>query len=193
LRLLDHPRLYELVQRAAGVQRTKELLHPYFDEIGQATVLDVGAGTGIYADLVPDEASYVAVDMNAEKLRRVTERWPERETVVADATSLPFEDRSFEHGVCIALAHHLDDRGLTRLVDELARVVTQRVLFVDPIWEPRSVRGRLLWRVDRGAYPRSADVLHTALERRFVIELSRRYSIHHHYLFCVLNPARRPG
>lgn len=190
-RLLEHPGLYDAIQRAAGVERTKQLLLPYFKQIGSDTVVDVGAGTGVYAELVPPEAAYVGVDVDAGKLARIVERWPMRQTVVADATKLPFSDASFEHGICIALAHHLDDEGLDRLVDELARVVRQRVLFVDPVWDPRSRRGRLLWRIDRGAYPRlETDLVH-ALERRFEIDLCRHYAIHHHYVFCVLVP-RRP-
>jgi hypothetical protein len=81
--------VYDIVQRAAGVAQTRALLRPYFSQIGDSSVVDVGAGTGVYADLVPAEATYVGVDVDARKLKRISDRWPERTTVVGDATRSP--------------------------------------------------------------------------------------------------------
>jgi SAM-dependent methyltransferase len=135
--------------------------------------------------------TYVGVDVDADRLKRLRARCPSCRTVVVDATSLPFEDASFDYGVCIALSHHLDDDGLARLVDELVRVVRRRVVFLDAVWEPQSLRGRLLWAIDRGSHPRPESVLREVLERRFDVELTQAQRGHHHYLFCLLAPRDR--
>jgi SAM-dependent methyltransferase len=150
-------------------------------------VLDVGAGTGAYADLVPRDARYLAVDTDPAKLTRLRERLPERETRVADASNLPLADDSFECGLCIALAHHLDDDVLRRTIGELRRVLTSRLVFLDPI-ASASLSGKLLWSIDRGSHPRPPAVLQEMLAAEFVITHYETYSIHHDYLLCTAKP-----
>jgi ubiquinone/menaquinone biosynthesis C-methylase UbiE len=75
-----------------------------------ARVLDVGAGTGIAgsAALARGAASVVATDRAPGMLRHNASN---REVVVADATTLPFADRSFDVVVAAYLINHLDEPG----------------------------------------------------------------------------------
>jgi ubiquinone/menaquinone biosynthesis C-methylase UbiE len=180
---------YDVIQRAAGIRRSRDVVARFLGSTDGLVVLDVGAGTGLYTDLAADAASYTAVDVDPEKLGRLRDRAPHAQIVVGDATRLPFEDDSFDVSICIALAHHLPDDGLVLLVQELRRVTRARLLFVDPVWEPGSIRGRGLWMLDRGAYPRTASSLLAALEPAFTLAEVERYSVHHHYVACVATPA----
>lgn len=189
--LLENPRLYDLVQKAAGAGEIRRRLAPHVRAFAGTRVLDVGAGTGAYVGTVPDPAEYVALDLDSRKLARLTARHGFVSAVVGDATELEFPAARFDHALAVFLAHHLDDEGLAGLVTGLSRVVGGSVVLVDPL-RTRALRGRLLWAVDRGSFPRTADQLLTALEREFVIDCEERFRIHHNYLLCVARPRPVP-
>ncbi|MBA3656220.1 MAG: class I SAM-dependent methyltransferase [Gemmatimonadaceae bacterium] len=172
----------------AGADITRAKLAPRFAELHDKTVIDVGAGTGGYAALVPLSAPYVGVDFDARKLQQLRLNIPGRAVVQADATCLPVAGKSFDCGIAIALAHHLDDAGLELMLSEMSRILTGRMIFLDPVWNPRSLRGRALWSIDRGAFPRPAEVLLDQIAGRFDVQSVERYAIHHHYLICVATP-----
>ncbi len=186
--LLDSPRLYDFIQKLAGADITRAKVAATFAELHDKTVIDVGAGTGGYAALVPLNASYVGVDYDAGKLQQLRLNIPGRVVVQADATRLPIADKAFDCGIAIALAHHLDDAGLESMLNEMSRILTGRMIFLDPVWNPRALRGRALWSIDRGAFPRTAEVLLAQIAKRFDVQAVERYAIHHHYLFCVATP-----
>ena len=64
-----------------------------------------------------------------------------------------------------------------------------RLLYLDAIWNPRYLTGRLLWRYDRGAFPRPIATLTTFLERYFTYQHRERYGILHDYIVWVGRPA----
>lgn len=185
--LLVGPRLYDLVQSAAGAARIRKHLAPHVRTFAQSRVLDLGAGTGGYVGTVPDPAEYVALDLDPLKLARLTAKHPHASVVVGDATRLDFPPGRFDHALVVFLAHHLDDDGLERLVEGLRRVVLGTVVFLDPL-RSRSLRSRLLWAIDRGSFPRSAEELLSAIGRGFTIEHEERFRILHAYFLCVARP-----
>lgn len=186
--LLESPLLYDFIQKLAGADKTRSRVSPWFSQLSNQSVLDVGAGTGAYAQLVPRSAAYVGVDFDIGKLHRLRDTFPGRTVVQGDATRLPIGNKAVDSGIAIALAHHLDDPGFAAMVSELSRVIRRRLIFLDPVWNPSSIRGRALWSIDRGAFPRTPDQLLEGISARFSIDHSQRYSIHHHYLFCVATP-----
>jgi SAM-dependent methyltransferase len=186
-RLASRPAVYDQIQRTVGTPRTRELLRRHLAEADGKTVLDVGAGTGRFRDVLPAGAKYVWLDSDEEKLAGFKARRSEDETILADATAIPLEDKSVDYALCVAVAHHLPDGAFERLVAELARVTRDRVLFMDPV-RADGIMPRLLWRFDRGTHPRSAETLVSALRERFDLETVERYSKHHHYVFCVAAP-----
>jgi ubiquinone/menaquinone biosynthesis C-methylase UbiE len=153
-------------------------------------VLDVGGGTGTLASALSSGATYICVDNDPAKLARLKAKLPATAAVLGDVTRLPFADRSIDDAVSVAVTHHLSDHELKLFVGELARVARARVIVFDAILEPRSRRGSLLWRIDRGSHPRSAAKLAAALEGSLDCLQSERFSVHHHYLVWVGEPAR---
>lgn len=180
--------LYDALQLALGLPRSRRKVARLLEDVDGKRVVDVGAGTGAYIPALPSRVEYVAVDIDAAKLRRLQAKYPSRRTIRADGTALPLPDAAAEYGLCIAVAHHLSDDQLARLVDELARVVTEGLVFLDPLRADESIRSRLLWRIDQGAHPRTAAALIEALERRFDIVSCERYRIVHGYLLCLCRP-----
>lgn len=101
-------------------------------------VLDVGCGTGRWAELVLNAwpgAKVTGLDLSQEMLRQAIVRaasYPERlDLVHGDAQSLPFDDATFDIVTCSHSFHHYpDQRGV---VAEMARVLKPggRVVIVD--------------------------------------------------------------
>ena len=186
-RVAAHPAVYDAIQRTVGTPRTRELLRHNLARAEGKTVLDVAAGTGRFRDTLPERAKYIWLDNDPEKLAGFKAKRPNDETILADATEIPLEDKSVDYAVCVAVAHHLPDGALPRLIAELARVTRERLLFMDSVRADGAIP-RLLWRFDRGTHPRSADEMLSALREAFDVEEVERYAKLHRYLFCVARP-----
>jgi len=88
--------------------------------VGSGSLIDVGCGTGAYAaGLAALGWDVTGVDVSEDMLRRARERGVR--TVHADATSLPFEDASFDAAISIFTNTDFDD--LAAVVQEIARVL----------------------------------------------------------------------
>src|SRR6478672_12648107 len=108
-RLIDSPRLYDAVQRAAGMRTVSNRLRPHVRSFAGTRVLDVGAGTGLYVAVVPEPAEYVALDIDSRKLERLRAGQPNVTTVLGDASRLDLPPASFDHALCTLVLHHLTD------------------------------------------------------------------------------------
>ena len=67
--LLGNPRVYELHQRYGGGRPIAAQVKRQLEELGSATLLDIGAGTGMVGGLVRPETRYVWLDNDRLKLR----------------------------------------------------------------------------------------------------------------------------
>jgi len=187
-RFVAHPRVYDWVQYALGYPITRARLRPYLARMGEGWVLDAGAGTGETASLLPPAARYLWLDSDPRKLRGFRAKTLSSPALLGDAAHIPLRSKSVDHGICLALTHHLPDRALPALFSELARVIRGRLLFLDPVEKKPAMFSGLLWRYDRGSYPRSAQALGEALQGSFEIEHAERYAILHHYWLCLARP-----
>ncbi|HEX4806479.1 MAG TPA: class I SAM-dependent methyltransferase [Conexibacter sp.] len=187
----DDPRVYDLIQLLAGRHVIDRRVRRILAGAARAVVLDVGAGTGSLARLLPPGATYWALDNDPAKLRRLEAKVPTARALLRSALDTGLEDGAVDWAVCIDVAHHLDDEQLPRFVAELARITRGRLVFVDPLWSRRPSLGRVLWRYDRGAHPRTAERLLGALEAGFEIESIERFRFIHRYVLCVGRPLRR--
>jgi ubiquinone/menaquinone biosynthesis C-methylase UbiE len=84
------------------------------------SLLDIGCGTGSYSAALAERGwDVTGVDVSADMLRRAKARGVR--TVQADASSLPFEDSSFDAAVSIFTSTDVDD--LEAVVREVVRVL----------------------------------------------------------------------
>lgn len=188
-RIAAIPWCCDLVQMLVGLKQAQQRLACHVADAHHKTVLDVGAGTGLYRQVLPETAEYIWLDMDPVKLggfrrRRMTYR----AMLLADATRLCLRDRSVDLALCISVAHHLSDEALARLLSEMARVVREKAVFLEPLDRPDSAVSRLLWRCDRGSWPRSAAVLLNAIQVDFAVEHAAQYRVYHRYLLCIARP-----
>lgn len=104
---------WELVTRLLGEPR--------------GSLLDVGCGTGSYSAALAERGWEVTgIDVSADMLRRAEAKGVR--TVHADATSLPFEDSSFDAAVSIFTSTDVDD--LEAVLREIVRVLHPGALLV---------------------------------------------------------------
>jgi SAM-dependent methyltransferase len=187
--LIASPRLYDAVQRAAGRKELWQKLTPVLTELPTGSLLDVGAGTGAWREVIPAAISYTALDTDELKLARLRSNYPGVDTVRGDATAIPFPDNAFDYTFCTLLSHHLDDRQLSHLFAELARVASRRTVFLDGVVTGR-VMSRMLWAIDRGRSPRPADALRRSFAERFDVEHAEEFTVRHSYVLLVGTPRR---
>jgi SAM-dependent methyltransferase len=188
--VLDDPRVFNLVQTLGGWRLvTARRLRSVLAEASGQEVLDVGAGTGNLAALLPSDATYVAVDSDPARVRYLERKVPTAQCLLRSATDTGLDDDAVGWTVCVGLAHHLKDEDLPRLIDEMARVTRERLVFVDPLWPGRPLIGDILWRCDRGSHPRPERTLLSALSVRFVLERVERVRPLQELLLCLARPS----
>lgn len=156
------PAIYSLVQKLFlhGVNRRYIPLRKAalgWDALPERDILEIGCGTGLH------ESRGVALDLDPKRVQHVHRLG--RPALVADATRLPFADRSFSVVHCEGVLHHIDDLGAAAALAEMLRVSRSRVVFMDSVW-PDS-RFRLIpWmvrRADFGRHVRNEAQLRTLL------------------------------
>ena len=183
-RIVHSTRLYDAAQFAAGAGLIRDRLRPRLREVEGATVLDVGAGTGIYSACLPASTRYIWFDNDPHKLRGFLRRRQGGLAIIGDATRIGLADKSIDYTMCTHVAHHLTDAQFLCFLGELARVTRKRVVVQDAI-DKAGWASRLLWKVDAGSHPRSRARLLEALGARFHIEHTEEYARFHRYLLVV--------
>lgn len=184
--LVSHPSIYAVVQTLAGQGRVAERLGEALAALPPGRLLDVGSAEGGFASRLRRDP--VFVDLDPRPLAALRRRGRGSRAAAADAASLPFLDRAFDVSVCVAVAHHLDDAELERVVAELRRVTSGTLLFLDALRNDGRALSRWLWRYDRGRHPRTLAQLSGALERRFRLLEKREFTIYHQYVLWVAAP-----
>jgi SAM-dependent methyltransferase len=189
--IVSNPCVFNQVQYLFGFKENCRRFAPYLAQTDSQIVLEVGAGTGNLAPLLPRSATYLWLDNDLKKLQGFGSRWPTGLAILGDATRICLKDKSVDYALCIGLTHHLTGIELPLLFNELARVIRQRLIFQDGVVNGESKISNLLWKYDRGRYPRSAHDLCSAIEPWFEIEQEELYTIYHRYILCVGKPRHR--
>lgn len=85
------------------------------------------------------------------------------------------------------MVHHLTDAMFDQVFEEARRILKEggQLIFLDPILNRHLWTGRLLWRLDRGSNPCTAEDLRRQMESRFKIVLWEKFAIYHEYVFGI--------
>ncbi len=114
LKLLEVDRIVELCLQKDGI----------------GSVLDVGTGSGVFAEAFLNRGLRVAgIDINPDMIAAVREFVPNAEFKEAAAESLPYPDRSFDLVFLGHVLHETDDP--VQAIKEAARVATMRVAVLE--------------------------------------------------------------
>jgi SAM-dependent methyltransferase len=190
--LLGDPRVYEFHHAYGGGRPVAAQVKRHLSGVTGATVVDVGAGTGVVGGLLSPGTRYVWLDNDRLKLRGLLSKRMTCFAVLGDAARLPFASKAADWTVMVEVSHHLPEGPLHEALDEAARITRDRFLFVDAVRGPR-LRSRLLWQLDLGRFPRTDDELIRALEASFDLEKVEHFRVHHEYLLCICAPKRLSG
>jgi ubiquinone/menaquinone biosynthesis C-methylase UbiE len=186
--IASQPWAFDWAQHLLGLQQQRQKLAPLLAHTDGQIVLDIGAGTGNYAPLLPDSAKHIGLDIDPRKLEAFLTKGPARVGLVGDATSICLGDKSVDCALCIALSHHLSDSQLPLMFRELARVVRHRLVFMDAVMDRNSTLGQFLWKCDRGRHLRSVETLRAALGLWFELQEVGEFTVFHRYLMCLGKP-----
>jgi uncharacterized protein len=189
--ILGNPRVYEFQQTHFGGKPVADRLRKELRGLRDDVLLDIGAGTGVVADLIPSETRYVWLDHDTNKLRGFRSRTTDGAAVLGDAVRLPFRDRVADWTLMVEVSHHIPDDVLQQCLGEAARVTGHRFLFVDAV-RGRRRRSNLMWRLDLGRFPRTEAELLPALEGHFEVERVERFrGVNHDHVLCLCVPRPR--
>jgi ubiquinone/menaquinone biosynthesis C-methylase UbiE len=194
--LVKHPAVYDAAMVAVGARQVEQVLREQFARLAlSGVVLDVGGGTGAWRPLLPAEITHICLDLDPLKLRGFRQKFTDGVALLADASALPFKRESVDAVLCAFMAHHLDDRTLERMIDEAERVLKPGglLVFADPLFVRRRWPGRLLWRYDRGRFPRTLEAHRSAVARRFRVVTEQRFAVVHAYVLLVGRKPDRTG
>lgn len=98
-------------------------------------VLDIGCGNGRIAPLVKKSgASYTGVDISDKLIEIAKETYPDEKFKVANMTSLPFPDKSFDAVISIAALHHLPGEERIKAISEIGRVLKDNGTILISVW-----------------------------------------------------------
>lgn len=190
-RIVAQPFVYDAVQYAAGMQTVREQVRLYLHETAQSSVVDLGAGTGLYLPAFPPSAHYLWLDLDRDKLRGFQARYQHtKPTMLSDGTQIGLRTKSVDYATCIAVLHHLDDHQLSQFVAEVARVVRKGVIILDPLATEAWI-SRMLWKYDRGSFPRTAHQLVTAFAQHFELEQMTTFKVYHQYVLFRARPIKQ--
>jgi SAM-dependent methyltransferase len=131
---------------------------------------------------------YSCMDIDMARLRVAAARGAS--AVQGDVTLMPVTAGAIDIVVLRCISHHLTDAAFARMIAESRRVIKPggRLLFLDAVWDPNWLPGRLLWRIDQGSHPRTEKDMRATLETHFELELHLNFSWYHRYLLALARP-----
>ncbi len=188
--IVSHPLVYDSVQILAGVRFVHNRLYKQIEHLNlknKSIVFDIGGGTGISKDLWPDSSQYICLDNDIVKLKGYLNKYPSGVVLLGDATQIPARTNSADVVLCTLMSHHIPIDLLLKLFQESVRILKPegRIFFIDAVWNPKRLAGRLLWSLDRGSYPHSAETLYKFISNHCQVIHWERFAIYHEYVLGI--------
>lgn len=171
-KVLENPRIYNLVQKLLAGERVnrviKEAVALHLHNICYNNVLDVGCGTGLFADCFKGE--YTGIDIS-QKYIKIAQSKREGVFLVDDATSLRFGSETFDLVFSLGVLHHLDKQNREKMLHEMWRVckVGGVILIIDGLVPSNrlNIVGYILAKIDRGRYKVRFDLFRKMIENTY--------------------------
>lgn len=178
-----------------GTRTTVRLLRRIAERTGcrSISLLEVGAGNGQVPLAARKRLALAGIDLRVTLLDRVASHLPQNEVagIAAEATKLPFRDRSFDVVALNLVAHHFAPEMLEGVAREALRVSRVAVLINELIRSRTHLgltlaglplfRSRLTWH----DAPASVRQAYTVEEMRNIVSrtAARKIEITRHYLY----------
>jgi ubiquinone/menaquinone biosynthesis C-methylase UbiE len=184
-----NPKIYDAIQYLAGVGFLHRKLEGLLNQLVKANylILDIGGGTGLIKRVCHSKSNYICLDIDISKLKRFRQKNLDGKAIAADGTVLPIKHDSIDVLLYIFIIHHLDNENLVQLISESERVLKPNghLMILDPIWVPNRPAGVLLWKYDRGSYPRTKYDLEMLVAPKFNVLHRENIKIFHEYSILI--------
>jgi ubiquinone/menaquinone biosynthesis C-methylase UbiE len=187
-KIVAQPIVYDALQITVGVSHVQQRIAAHIPQLAAgAHVLDVGGGTGIQREQFATRVNYTCLDIDRQKLDGFRAKFAGDTALLSDGTRMALQSGSIDFGLCVFVMHHVPDALISDLIGECARVLKRggTFLFIDPLWRPQRPIGRLLWRYDRGSYPRTETRLAELIGAHFADTQWEYFAVMHAYGLCV--------
>lgn len=155
--VLSSPAIYNAFQRILGTRQSKARLIREFIRINpNQSLLDIGCGTGLLLEQLPESINYVGIDQSFDYIRDARARHGNRGTFIQQRIDEinPDHLERFDRVVALGLLHHLDDHEVVpvlALASKLLHPDTGEFHSIDPCYaDGQSVVSRYLVSHDRG-------------------------------------------
>jgi SAM-dependent methyltransferase len=174
-RILEHPGVYTTWQ-APFVSQKFAPVERRLKEVQVRRVLDVGCGPGTNARHFTG-ADYVGLDINEDYLRIARSKYRGRFIQADLQTSDLTAFGSFDVILINSFLHHLPDHAVTRILAQLEPLLEAdgRIHVLELVLPERRSLARLMARLDRGKYARSATAWTTLFATHFDATLIEPY------------------
>ncbi len=149
--LFKSPLLYEIKRNVLFF--IGEKLDPHLEDyVADKDVLNLGCGTAMTPISLKKARSVTGIDVSEEFIEKARSRDPQGRYLVADAASLPFEDKSFDVTVSFDVLHHIP-KDASIIIDEVLRVTKEKLVLIDRMQSekgfPRWVK-TFWWKISDG-------------------------------------------
>jgi ubiquinone/menaquinone biosynthesis C-methylase UbiE len=191
-RIVANPQVYDFVQFAVGGQVVDKHIADRLRKLqAPQMVVDIGGGTGAMQELFSPDAMYICLDIDPLKLRGYRNKHSQSRAILGDATAAPVKSGSADLVVCKFLAHHIPDDNVGTLLKECYRMLKPdgTLLFVEPLRNDRRLRSRLLWKYDRGSFPRTLEEVRRMVEKGGRIVEGDSFACIHQYIIYLAKPS----
>jgi SAM-dependent methyltransferase len=161
--LLDNPYLFNFIRYLlAGKQkRMKMFIKKGLKKYECLSVGDICCGTGDFAQVIPDKATYVGWDFNQDFIDFATKRYLDdsnKKFIKANILdSKKLFTQKYDAIILISTIHHFSDRDLEIILHNVSKMVNKVVIFADIIPDAPHFIQRFFAKIDRGKYVRPAD------------------------------------
>lgn len=153
--ILEVPFLFDLYQ-VVGDGGKRKPVSRFLDGVDYESVVDLGCGTGAWSFLA--RGPYLGLDYSTSFIDGCRRRFgddPDKRFEVGDLASTGL-DEVFDLALMMSVLHHLSDADASSVLERLADHAG-RVLVMDLLPIEKNPVSRLLYRLDRGDYIRSAE------------------------------------
>lgn len=168
---------YECIRRALLFGLNIKPILKALDAKPYERILDAGCGFGFFSRHLA-HCDYVGIDSDPKRIRWAIKNVGEtrrRKFIVGDICHTNFLKDSFNKILCYGLLHHLSDHEAKLCLTEISRIVTDKIIFSDPVYSKYHIINNLLCRLDRGKFVRHADEYINICQEQFIVNASQYF------------------
>lgn len=172
--ILRSPRIYDALQVCMGARKgRRNFIEKYVCPKSGDRILDIGCGTGLTLNFLPDDVTYYGFDGDSAYIEYARAKFGRRATFRCQLIQEPYSLRGqkFDSVIATGVLHHLDDDTCANLFETARSLLAPegRLVTKDPCYhEGQGYFARTLVGYDRGAFVRRAAQYEQLVRRFFV-------------------------